>query len=136
MVWNPTTYAYEYGIEKIIYDRPALTILLYPWKHSSKKVSMIFSAGVILYNFTEEGYVLDMLPRHYYEANFSSSSNFFKILNSRYIQSLSDQESSEDLKDLKHFVIDSIDGIIDIIASADPTIVEIDAIQEDNVESK
>lgn len=127
MVWNATSNATEYGIEKIIYTRPKLTIALYPWQYSTKKVTLVFNADVINYRFTEDGYVTDIPQHEHYESEFLNSSNFFQVLHSTYVQSLSDELGNPtNIKDFMHFVIDSIDGTIDIVSCVNPIITEID----------
>lgn len=125
-VWNAASNATEYGIEKIIYTRPKLTIVLYPWRYSTKQVTLIFNADVINYRFVEDGYVADMPQHHECEVAFLASSNFFKVLNSTYVQNLSDELGNpQNTKDFMHFVIDSIDGTIDIVSCVNPIITEV-----------
>ena len=127
IVWNATSNATEYGIQKIIYTRPQLTIVLYPWCYSTKQITLVFTKDVINYSFTEDGYVADRPQHEEYEAAFLASSNFFKVLNSTYVKSLSDELGNpQNTKDFMHFVIDSIDGTIDIISGVHPIITEID----------
>lgn len=127
VIWNPASTPYEYGIEKIVYSRPKLTIVLYPWRYSTKQVTLIFNADVINYGFTEDGYVTHMPQHQEYEETFLASSNFFKVLNSTYVQNLSDELGNpQNTKDFMHFVIDSIDGTIDIVSRINPIITEVD----------
>ncbi|MBS1987299.1 hypothetical protein JST99_05200 [Candidatus Dependentiae bacterium] len=126
--WKPITHFKDhYGIAQILYDKPKLTIVLYPWEKNIQEVTIIFSAGVISYSFADDVYALEMPHYQRYSKEFLSSSNFFKILNSSYIQNLSEQfQTSENFESYMHFVIGSVDGNIDIISSMEPVIIETD----------
>lgn len=126
--WKPITHCKDhYGIAQIFYDRPQLTIVLYPWEENKKEVSIIFNE-IINYSFADDVYALDMQHYQQYSKEFLSSSSFFKVLNSNYIRNLFEQfHISGNFESYTHFVINSVDGTIDIISCVEPVITEINS---------
>lgn len=132
VLWKPITQCKaHYGIAKMLYDKPQLNIVLYPWEENIKEVSIIFN-NIINYSFADDVYALDMLHYQEYSKEFLGSSRFFKVLNSSYVQNLFEQYHMSGQVDYTHFVINTVDGTIDIVSSEEPIVVETDPILEKN----
>lgn len=124
LVWDPVQSAIgPYLMTKIFYDTPGLTILL-EQQDTDKKIQILFEGCVESYKFT------DVKNRSIKKSegpeNSSQNIKFFKVLNSHYLKQLSIQSCTiSDTRNLTHFVIITLDGVIEVAYSSDPLITEL-----------
>lgn len=119
-----------YYMTNISYDTPGLTILLEQKNNSNKKISMLFDAHIASYFFTD---LTHRSNKSKYAQVLEMDQKFFTILHSNYLQRLSVQSGGiSDTRDLIHFAIVALDGIIDVASPFEPIVCEF----EDTIEMK
>lgn len=117
-----------YYVTSIFYDTPGLTVLLKQQKNENKKVSMLFDTHIAAYVFTDISHPLNRSKnKEKYGDLFLKDAKFFMVLNSHYLQRLSVQSCGiSDARNLKHFVIVALDGIIEVISPFKPIVTEVE----------
>lgn len=116
----------KYYIESITDTLNGLNIILFEMDDRKKKIQLLFKNGVFSYRVTDEGLRMNLigLLDNQYGGNFYGYWTFFKVIDSPYLQWLS-QESCEtsDAISLKHFCLVAADSIMDIIHSKEPEVI-------------
>lgn len=127
--WEPVdNQAISYYIASITYDTPGLTILLAEENNNNKRVSILFDAHIASYVFTD---FTHRSNKSKYAQVIEKDQKFFTILNSNYLQRLSIQSCGiSDTRDLIHFAIVALDGIIEVASPFEPIICEFEDITE------
>lgn len=124
--WEPASgLSPKYCIESILDNLEAFKIVLCDEHDSRKKIYMIFKGFVGSYKWTDETFKLGTISflNKQYGMKFYSGWTFFKVINSKYMQLISEESCSiSDSRNLMHFVIIESNSILDIIASSDPKI--------------
>jgi hypothetical protein len=107
----------------------SLEIFLSDFHEKEKDLKFTFNNSVFFYNTTDEG--CRILRIAYfdktYRKEFSSGGPFFKISNSEWLNWISSSSENEvDVNLLTHFVFVDDNVYLDVIASKEPEVIEID----------
>ncbi len=123
--WEPIEgLSKKYYIESITYDSEELDIRLYDEKDRKKGLRIVF-ASVESYKWTEEGYALKTISilNETYGISFYANWTLFKIINSSYLQLLSEQSYTiSDSLSLLHFTFIDPLSMVDVISKSEPKI--------------
>lgn len=119
-----------YYMTNISYDTLGLTVLLEQQNNNNKKVSMLFDTHIASYVFTDFTYGSN---KSKYVQILEKDQKFFTISHSNYLQRLSVQSCGiSDTRNLVHFAIVTLDGIIEVASPFEPIVCEF----EDTIEMK
>lgn len=124
--WVPTPEISErYYIIEIRDGSMGFMLLLAMSRDPKQQMVLLFKNSVQSYTHTDESFeviTVEELAKKY-GTEFYSTWNFFKVINSRYIQKLSEKSYGfADSLSLMHFVCIDSNSITHIIASYEPTV--------------
>ena len=128
LMWEPLSQLRgDYYFELIALDAhdANFKIILEKYNNKKEKVHLTFKFGVACYRVMDELYAFEM------QKNFlREGSSFYKVINSKYIQWLSDISKGVSYAiqpNMQHFVIFTEDFTLEILNTADPEIEMINA---------
>ncbi len=124
--WQPATITLSprYNLEAIYDDASGIRFLLTEQGGNEKKILITFTAPVYSYRVTPETYtdaVLFRLNQHYGK-EFYTTWTFFEIMNSKYVQELSDLSSGLITYSgkCKHFAIFTSETLLEFLTDEQP----------------
>ncbi len=124
--WEPIEGLSEkYYLDSIINDAEVFKVILSDADNKNKKVAVIFSASVYFQQITEETLTFRRFDTlcDQYSVEFVTSWTFFKVINSSYVQLVSEQSCGAIQSDLLvHYSLLAVDFFVDIIDRAEPKV--------------
>lgn len=117
--------AKKYYIDALSDTEEGFTILLSESDNKQKRIKIIFKNSVSAYRITDETFRHRLICNlsDQYGSEFYGEWTFFKVLNSHYLQWLSEQSAGiADSLRFTHFSIIAADSILDIATTYEPKI--------------
>ncbi len=124
--WKPVNdLSPKYYIESMADGFDGFIIVLSDASDEKKKVKVIFEDSVHAYRSTDESFRQNTINvlNEIYGLQFYSKWTLFKVVDSEYMQWLSEQSYSiVDSQPLIHFSFLAVDSIVDVIAAYEPKV--------------
>lgn len=124
--WEPIEgLSSKYSIESISNTIDGFELLLADSDDEKKMIRIIFENSVYAYKSTNETFRCKLIYDldEQYGTNFYGNWTFFKVNNSSYIKSMSEESCGiSDSQPLIHFSILASDSVVDIIAVYEPIV--------------